>query len=110
MMKHICESLGLYWKGQYDLIKRDEVLSKGVCVTHIPSVGGPQETVCLLLKYLNGWLFKISTRRIRRWSVTRMSATTFCTSTLASSSQPPLPQIKCLGVGQDNYKNEDEEV
>ncbi len=45
--------------------QRDAVLSKGMCVIHIPSPGGPQETICLPLKYLNGWLFKISTRRVK---------------------------------------------
>ncbi|KJU83650.1 protein containing Phage P22, antirepressor protein, partial [Candidatus Magnetobacterium bavaricum] len=64
-MRPIVETLGLNWSGQYLLIQRDPVLSKDVCVIQTPSPGGPQETVCLPLKYLNGWLFKISTRRIK---------------------------------------------
>lgn len=63
-MKPICEVIGLNWSGQYSLIKRDEVLAEGICIIQTPSSGGLQETTCLPLEYLNGWLFKISLSRI----------------------------------------------
>jgi hypothetical protein len=62
-MKPIVEAMGLDWKNQYNLIKRDTVLSEGMVVTTIPSNGGLQETVCLPLEYLNGWLFKVPASR-----------------------------------------------
>ena len=64
-MKPIVEALGLDWSGQLGLIKNDTVLSEGMVVTTIPSNGGIQETVCLPLEYLNGWLFKVQARRYR---------------------------------------------
>lgn len=58
--KPICEALGLLWDKQLRLIKRDPILSEGVTIMVLPSPGGKQETVCLPLDYLNGWLFKIN--------------------------------------------------
>ena len=64
-MKPIVEALGLKWNGQLKLIKDDPVLSKGMHVTSIPSNGGNQDTVCLPLEYLNGWLFKVPAKRYK---------------------------------------------
>ncbi|KJU82276.1 protein containing Phage P22, antirepressor protein [Candidatus Magnetobacterium bavaricum] len=64
-MKPICEALGLDWRSQRTKIHVDEILSKGVVVTTTPSPGGPQETTFLELKKFHGWLFKISTRRVK---------------------------------------------
>ncbi|OGV56921.1 MAG: hypothetical protein A2X49_02130 [Lentisphaerae bacterium GWF2_52_8] len=62
-MKPIVEALGLDWSGQLKLIKNDLVLNEGIAVTSIPSEGGNQETICLPLDLLNGWLFKIPVSR-----------------------------------------------
>lgn len=64
-MKPIVEAMGLAWQNQYNLIKKDAVLSEGIIVTMIPSTGGIQETVCLPLEYLNGWLFKVPASRYK---------------------------------------------
>ncbi|MDR6773581.1 RhuM family protein [Azospirillum sp. BE72] len=64
-VKPLCLNMGLDWNGQYQRIQRDSVLSEGMCVIHIPSNGGMQETVCLPLEYLNGWLFGIDDKRVR---------------------------------------------
>ncbi|KJU86770.1 protein containing Phage P22, antirepressor protein [Candidatus Magnetobacterium bavaricum] len=64
-MKPICESIGLALQRQLSQIKDDIVLSKGVTQVVIPSAGGPQETTFLLLKYLNGWLFKVNAKRVK---------------------------------------------
>jgi len=62
-MKPIVEAMGLDWSGQLQIIKNDPVLSEGMAVTSIPSSGGNQETTCLPLEFLNGWLFKIPASR-----------------------------------------------
>jgi len=62
-MKPIVEALGLDWSGQLRMIKNDPVLNEGMDVTSIPTSSGVQETVCLPLDYLNGWLFKIPASR-----------------------------------------------
>lgn len=64
-MKPIVEAMGLIWRKQLALIKRDPVLNSGITVMVIPSKGGNQETVCLPLNKLNGWLFKIDANRYR---------------------------------------------
>lgn len=62
-MKPIVEAMGLDWDSQRQMIQRDEVLSKGACVIQVPSMGGCQNTLCLSLNKLNGWLFKIPASR-----------------------------------------------
>jgi hypothetical protein len=64
-IKPICDSLGIDWKGQRDRIARNHVLSKGRCVMPLPSVGGTQETVCLRLDLINGWLLGIDPDRVK---------------------------------------------
>lgn len=71
-IRPICEYLGLSWAGQRERIMRDDVLAgnfKGVRVTRTPSgktrSGGAQETLCLPLEYLPGWLFGIDVSRVR---------------------------------------------
>lgn len=64
-IKPICDTLGIDWKGQRDRIARSPVLSEGRCVMPLPSVGGTQETVCLRLDLINGWLFGIDAERVR---------------------------------------------
>lgn len=64
-VKPICEALGVDWKGQLERCKRDAVLVEGIRVMRIPSPGGEQETVCLPLNLLPGWLFGIDDRRLK---------------------------------------------
>ena len=62
-LKPLAEALNLNWVAQYELVRRDPVLSgKGIRIT-VPTRGGPQEMFALELEYLNGWLFKIPARR-----------------------------------------------
>lgn len=65
VMKPIVEALGLSWVGQLQRIKRDDVLSEGMCVTHIPSEGGEQEATILPLELFHGWLFTIDASRVK---------------------------------------------
>ncbi len=64
-MKPICEAIGLQWEAQLKRIKRHPVLSQGMSIMDTPSAGGEQETTCLPLDYLNGWLFGVDASRVR---------------------------------------------
>lgn len=69
-LKPIVESMGMDWNGQYQRVKRDPILSEGMCIMHIPfGRGGAQEAACLKLELVNGWLFTIDTSRIKDDSV-----------------------------------------
>lgn len=65
-LKPIVESMGMSWSGQFERVKRDPILSEGVRVMRTPfGRGGDQETLCLKLDLVNGWLFTIDTTRIK---------------------------------------------
>ncbi|WP_243385056.1 phage antirepressor N-terminal domain-containing protein [Caviibacterium pharyngocola] len=64
-MKPICENIGLDWEAQRQRIRRDEVLSQGAVMITSPSNGGEQQTLCLPIQYLNGWLFGIDVKRVK---------------------------------------------
>lgn len=65
IIKNFCEILGVNFNGQLQRIKRDEVLSKGVCKIHIPSEGGTQETNLLDHEFLPMWLTGIKVNQCR---------------------------------------------
>lgn len=68
-IKSISERLGLSWGSQWNRLQRDPILSEGVFVMKMPSpTGGPQETTCLRLDLVNGWLFGIDDSRVREES------------------------------------------
>lgn len=64
-MKPIVENIGLDWASQFSRIKRHPVMSKGIVMITTPSAGGEQQTFCLPLKMLNGWLFGIDSNRVK---------------------------------------------
>ena len=64
-IKPICMGLGLDWKSQFDRLQRDPILAEGMVIMTIPSPGGPQETTCLPLDLVHGWLFTIDHDRVR---------------------------------------------
>lgn len=64
-MKPICEAIGLQWEAQLKRLKRHPVLSQGMSIMDTPSAGGEQETTCLPLDYLNGWLFGVDASRVK---------------------------------------------
>lgn len=64
-MKPICENIGLQWGSQYNRIQRNPVMSEGIFIMKTPSEGGDQETLCLPLDMLNGWLFGVDVNRVR---------------------------------------------
>lgn len=69
-LKPMVEAMGLGWSGQFERVNRDPVLSKGIRVMRTPfGRGGAQETVCIKLELVNGWLFGIDSSRIKDESV-----------------------------------------
>lgn len=64
-MKPICENIGLQWEAQQKRIQRNPVLSRGMSIMDMPSKGGIQQTLCLPLDMLNGWLFGVDVNRVR---------------------------------------------
>lgn len=67
-LRPLCDYLGLAWSGQLERTKRDQVLAeelRGVRVSRTPQEGGSQEMVSLPLEYIPGWLFGISTSRVK---------------------------------------------
>ncbi|RIQ15841.1 hypothetical protein D0850_17010, partial [Bordetella avium] len=64
-IKPISDALGLEWSAQFRRIKRHPVLNEAIAIMAIPSTGGEQEALALRLDKLNGWLFGISTNRVR---------------------------------------------
>ncbi len=64
-VKPISDALGLAWNKQLERLKRDPILSEGMTVMVIPSPGGAQESTCLKLELVNGWLFTIDESRVK---------------------------------------------
>jgi len=64
-LKPIVASMGLDWKAQHRRVSEDAVLKEGVVTMTMPSVGGVQETTCLRLDLVNGWLFTIDESRVK---------------------------------------------
>lgn len=65
-MKPLVEGIGLDWKKQQELIKRDPVLSSVATITGVTGNDGKTyQMVCLPVHYINGWLFKVPASRYR---------------------------------------------
>lgn len=63
-IKPICENIGLQWDGQHRLIKKHKILSSVMYVTYITGKDGKKyKMVCLPLKFIDGWLFRIPVER-----------------------------------------------
>jgi hypothetical protein len=63
--KSIATNLTLSWHGQRERMLRDPVLANAIRLIRIPSPGGEQETLCLRLELLPGWLFGVDMNRIK---------------------------------------------
>jgi len=63
-MRPLVTAMGLEWKVHHKMVMRDIVLSSTVSITETVGADGKvREMVCLPLRYLNGWLFKINAAR-----------------------------------------------
>jgi hypothetical protein len=64
-IKPISDGLGLKWSGQHDRLNRSPILAEGIRVIRMPSLGGDQETTCLRLDLLQGWLFGVNPGQVK---------------------------------------------
>lgn len=65
-LKPICDGMGIQWNAQRERLNRDPILSEGTRVMRVPfGPGGAQETTCLRMDLVNGWLFTIDSGRIK---------------------------------------------
>lgn len=62
-MRPIIDGMGLTYQGQADKLKSR--FSKGVREIMIPTKGGEQTMLCLVLRKLNGWLQTISPNKVK---------------------------------------------
>lgn len=63
-MKPVVEAIGLNWGSQS--VKLNKNREKfGCCDIAIPSNGGIQQTLCIPLRKLNGWLFSINPSKVK---------------------------------------------
>lgn len=62
-MKPIVEGMGLDWKSQFVKIKQR--FAQGVVEITIPSNGGIQTMICLLLRKLPAWLYSIHANKVK---------------------------------------------
>ena len=63
-MKPIVEGMGLSWTGQNDRLNRDRE-RWGIRVIRIPSERGDQDTLCMPLRKLPGWLMTVQVSRLK---------------------------------------------
>lgn len=65
-MRPICKNIGLQWGSQYNRIMRDDVLKSVVFIMKTTANDGKKyDQVFLPLSMLNGWLFGISTKKVK---------------------------------------------
>ncbi len=65
-VRPICVYLGLSWPGQRERINRDPVLAEAIRSVRVTRTeAGEREVLCLPLEFLPGWLFGISTARVK---------------------------------------------
>ncbi|MDP9315065.1 MAG: ORF6C domain-containing protein [Chloroflexota bacterium] len=67
-LRPLCDYLGLSWNAQRERIHRDPVLDEALRfarITRANSSGGDPNVLCLPLEFLPGWLFGVSTNRVR---------------------------------------------
>ena len=63
-MKPIVEGMGLDWGGQHKRLTSD-ARRWGISITEIPTASGGQETICMPLRKLPGWLMTIQASRVK---------------------------------------------
>ena len=65
-LRPLTEFLGLRWGSQWSRVQRDEVLARYVRQVRMTGADGRQRDLsCIPLEYLPGWLFGITTSRVR---------------------------------------------
>jgi hypothetical protein len=88
-MKPIVEGMGLDWKAQYRRLT-DDSKRWGMVVMTIPSQSGDQQTCCLPLRKLPGWLMTIQPTRVKPEIRDAIIRAAFSAARLARSQPSPL--------------------
>lgn len=71
-LKPMVEAMGLDWSAQFRRVQRDPILSEGIAMMATPfGRGGDQETLCINVEMVQGWLFTIDSSRIKVEEVRR---------------------------------------
>ena len=60
----ICEAIGISWPGQYEKLTFNPK-RWGVRSTLTPTAGGEQQTVCIPVRKLSGWLASINAAKVK---------------------------------------------
>ncbi len=60
----ICRALGISWPRQFRFVQEHPILREAIALVAMPFGSGGQETVCLKLDFVAGWLFGIDSRRV----------------------------------------------
>ena len=90
-LRPLCTFLGLDWSAQRKRISRDPVLTEAMKSVEIQTPGGPQVMQCLPLDYLNGWLFGVSSSRVKESLKDRViQYQRECYQVLAAAFQSPV--------------------
>jgi len=63
-LKPICEAIGIDWERQRERLNEHPILGKVPAIQGVPSAGGMQETLCLPLDFIPGWLFTINPNQV----------------------------------------------
>jgi len=63
-MKPIVEGMGLAWQPQHEKLRKNKA-RWGITEIVIPSDGGPQQSICLPLRKLPGWLMTIYPSKVK---------------------------------------------
>jgi hypothetical protein len=65
-VRPICQYLGLSWAGQRERIMRDDVLAESIRSIRVTRTErGERDVLCLPLDFLPGWMFGVSTNRVK---------------------------------------------
>jgi hypothetical protein len=65
-VRPVCDVLGVDWNGQYQRIRRDDVLGSTMCEIHTVARDGKRRKMAALpLEYLHGWLFGIGASQVK---------------------------------------------
>ncbi|NJK81771.1 MAG: hypothetical protein HC876_18410 [Chloroflexaceae bacterium] len=65
-VRPVCDVLGVDWNGQYQRIRRDDVLRSTMCEIHTVARDGKRRKMAALpLEYLHGWLFGMSESQVK---------------------------------------------
>lgn len=62
-LKQIADALGLDWRGQHAKLQTDQ--RYGAISMPLPSEGGEQQSICIPLTKLNGWLFGVNPNKVK---------------------------------------------